>query len=87
MNDTIDPALVAVLTQLWRAKQDTPGRAWSLAKLSKQSDLPMSTLRRQLTGLSDAGLAEVQIDEEGVGSAWLTSEGVTLCAALFGETS
>jgi DNA-binding IclR family transcriptional regulator len=87
MNDAIDPALVAVLTQLWRAKQETPERAWSLAKLSKQSDLPMSTLRRQLTGLSDAGLAEMEIGEEGAGRAWLTSEGVTLCAALFGEAS
>jgi DNA-binding MarR family transcriptional regulator len=84
MNDAIDPVLVAVLTQLWRAKQETPDRAWSLAKLSKQADLPMSTLRRQLTGLSDAGLVEVKMDEEGAGSAWLSAEGVTLCAAVFG---
>jgi DNA-binding MarR family transcriptional regulator len=86
MNDAIDPVLVAVLTQLWRAKQETPERAWSLAKLSKQADLPMSTLRRQLTGLSDAGLVEVKMDEEGAGSAWLSAEGVTLCAAVFGAT-
>jgi hypothetical protein len=35
MNDEIDPVLVAALTQLWRAEHETPGRAWSLAKLSK----------------------------------------------------
>lgn len=86
MNDSIDPALVAVLTQLWRAKQETPGRAWSLAKLSKQSDLPMSTLRRQLAGFVGCR-AGGGADRRGggVGSAWLTSEGVTLCSALFGE--
>ncbi len=58
MTGDIDPALVAVLTQLWRARREAPERAWSLAKLAKQSDLPMSTLRRQLTGLSDAGLTD-----------------------------
>ncbi|MFP3248017.1 MAG: ArsR family transcriptional regulator, partial [Paraburkholderia sp.] len=41
MNDEIDPMLVAVLTQLWRAEQETPGRDWSLAKLSKQAGVPM----------------------------------------------
>ncbi|BAN25680.1 winged helix-turn-helix domain-containing protein [Caballeronia insecticola] len=85
MSDDIDPALVAVLAQLWRARGETPGRAWSLAKLAKQADLPMSTLRRQLTGLEDAGLVEVQISEEGTGSAWLTEQGVTLCEAVFGS--
>jgi DNA-binding IclR family transcriptional regulator len=85
MSDDIDPALVAVLAQLWRARTETPGRAWSLAKLAKQSDLPMSALRRQLTGLADGGLIEMQMNEEGTGSAWLTEEGVRLCRAVFGE--
>jgi hypothetical protein len=34
MDEEIDPALIAILAQLWRAAQETPGRAWSLAKLS-----------------------------------------------------
>ncbi len=55
MNDAIDPAMTAVLTQLWRAKREAPERAWSLAKLAKQADLPMSTLKRQLTSLSEGG--------------------------------
>ena len=84
MSDDIDPALVAVLGQLWRARQETPGRAWSLAKLAKQSGLPMSALRRQLTGLTEGGLVEVRMDEEGTGSACLSEQGVTLCQAVFG---
>ncbi|SAK63242.1 putative DNA-binding protein [Caballeronia pedi] len=87
MSDDIDPALVAVLAQLWRARTETPGRAWSLAKLAKQSGLPMSALRRQLTGLADGGLVEVQISGEGTGSAWLTEEGAALCRAVFGDDS
>ncbi|SAK64180.1 putative DNA-binding protein [Caballeronia hypogeia] len=86
MSDDIDPALVAVLTQLWRARLETPGRNWSLNRLAKQSGLPMSTLRRQLAGLSDGGLVEMQTDEDGAGCAWLTAEGVALCEAVFGET-
>lgn len=85
MNDEIDPALVAVLAQLWRARQETPGRAWSLAKLAKQSDLPMSVLRRELTGLADAGLIQMTMSEDGLGTAWLSAEGVTLCLAVFGD--
>lgn len=85
MSDDIDPALVAVLAQLWRARTETPGRAWSLAKLAKQSGLPMSALRRQLTGLVEGGLVEMQMSEDGTGSAWLTAEGVGLCRAVFGE--
>jgi DNA-binding IclR family transcriptional regulator len=86
MSDDIDPALVAVLAQLWRARTETPGRAWSLAKLAKQAGLPMSALRRQLTGLTDGGLVEMQMSEDGTGSAWLTEEGVNLCQSVFGDT-
>jgi hypothetical protein len=81
----VDPVLVAVLEQLWRAQRETPGRAWSLAKLSKQAAVPMSGLRRQLTALVDSGLAVMTLAEDGSGSASLTEDGRTFCAEVFGD--
>ncbi|WP_322012339.1 ArsR family transcriptional regulator [Paraburkholderia sp. J12] len=81
----IDPVLVAVLEQLWRAERETPGRAWSLAKLSKQAGVPMSGLRRQLTALVDGALVVMTLADDGTGSASLSEAGRALCAEVFGE--
>ncbi|QCP54783.1 transcriptional regulator [Trinickia violacea] len=70
--------------QLHDASRTTPAKAWSLAKLSKRSALPMSTLRRLLVQLEAAGLVEMTLADDGTGSAGLTGEGRHLCAELFG---
>jgi predicted transcriptional regulator len=81
----LDPVVEQLLMLLWEAAREPSGKAWSLAKLSKRADLPMSTLRRYLTQLQSAGVVDVQTDEEGRGLAALTAEGLELCEALFGE--
>ncbi|MEM5434589.1 helix-turn-helix domain-containing protein [Paraburkholderia diazotrophica] len=81
----LDPTVEQLLMLLWEAARESPGKSWSLAKLSKRADLPMSTLRRYLTQLQSAGVVNVRMDEEGHGSAALTAEGLELCEALFGE--
>ncbi len=81
----LDPVIVAVLACLRDALAETPGRDWSLAKLSKRSQVPMSTLRRTLTQLDGAGLTRTEVGEDGIGHAALTGDGVALAAALFGE--
>ncbi|WP_354673989.1 helix-turn-helix domain-containing protein [Cupriavidus alkaliphilus] len=81
----IDPAIVAVLQVLCQAGRDGGG-AWSLAKIAKRSGLPMSALRRVLTQLQSAGLADMSIDEAGRGHASLTPAGAELAAQVFAES-
>lgn len=77
-----EDALAALLSALWQATMAQDGRAWSLAKLSKRSGLPMSALRRQLSALVAAGLATMVLNEDGTGSAALTAAGLQACEAV-----
>lgn len=80
----LDPALVATLATLHEAASDPAGKTWSLPKIAKRTQLPMSTLRRVLTQLDAAGLSATTLNEDGTGSAALTDEGRAVCAQLFG---
>jgi hypothetical protein len=88
-DNALDPVVEQLLTLLWEAARESSesgsDKPWSLAKISKRADLPMSTLRRYMTQLQSAGVVDVQIDDEGRGTAKLTGEGRELCEALFGE--
>ncbi len=68
---------------LWQAARAPGGGALSLARLSKRAAVQMSVLRRVLTQLAEADLAEAEIDESGRGTARLTAEGRALCDQLF----
>ncbi|AOJ28819.1 hypothetical protein WJ12_28700 [Burkholderia seminalis] len=80
----LDPALVATLATLHEAASDPAGKTWSLPKIAKRTQLPMSTLRRVLTQLDAVGLSATTLNEDGTGSAALTDEGRAVCAQLFG---
>lgn len=80
----LDPAFVATLATLNDAAADPSGKRWSLPKIAKRAQLPMSTLRRVLTQLDAAGLTATDVHDDGTGSAALTDEGRAVCAQLFG---
>ncbi|KVN48006.1 transcriptional regulator [Burkholderia territorii] len=80
----LDPALVATLATLHEAASDPSGKTWSLPKIAKRAQLPMSALRRALTQLDAAGLSATTSNDGGTGSAALTAEGRAVCAQLFG---
>lgn len=69
--------LVHILEALYQAHQlsQTP---LSLARLSKRTGLRMSTLRRFLTALAEAGIVTVRVREDGTGTAALTIAGLQL---------
>lgn len=79
----LDPALVATLATLHEAASNPSGKTWSLPKIAKRAQLPMSTLRRALTQLDAAGLSATTSNDDGTGSAALTDEGRAVCAQLF----
>ncbi|OFA04221.1 hypothetical protein [Duganella sp. HH101] len=84
MDEEIMTALIGVLEALWRINAEWPDKSCTLAKLSKQSERPMSVLRRQLTMLVDAGWVALELEEGGVtGTVLLTESGRQLGRELF----
>lgn len=76
----IDPVLLTILQVLFHS---APGKPCSLARLSKQSAIQMSTLLRHMHTLLGAGLADMTLREEGGGEATLTVGGMALCQTMF----
>lgn len=84
MDDEVMSMLVGLLEALWRSEAEWPDKPCSLAKLSKQSQRPMSVLRRQLTLMEEAGLVTVTLDDGGVtGSVALSAAGRQLAGDIF----
>jgi DNA-binding MarR family transcriptional regulator len=82
--DEFDPVVATVLLQLWTASQESPEKPWSLPKLCKRADLPMSTLRRTLTRLQAANLVDLRTNEdEDRTTATLSADGLEFCTQLF----
>jgi DNA-binding IscR family transcriptional regulator len=86
MDDEVMTMLAGVLEALWRSEAERPDKPCSLARLSKQTQRPMSVLRRQLTLMEEAGLVTVALGEGGItGSVALSAAGRELAAGLSGE--
>lgn len=66
-----------VLRILFELDQDfaRSGAPLSLARLSKRSELRMSTLRRYLTLLEQAGVVTVTLNDDGTGHVLLHPDG------------
>ena len=77
LQDQLPPELVRILDELYQEHQRSQAPL-SLARLSKRTELRMSTLRRFLTALEEAGIATVVINDDGTGNAILTAAGLKL---------
>lgn len=75
--------MVALMVDLWRLEAERPDKPCSLARLSKQTGLPMSALRRQLTVLEAAGLVTLVLDDGGItGTVHFSADGRALAADM-----
>ena len=77
LEEQLPPELVRILDELYQEHQRS-GAPLSLARLSKRTELRMSTLRRFLTALEEAGIATVVVNDDGTGNAILTDAGLKL---------
>jgi DNA-binding transcriptional ArsR family regulator len=79
----VDPVKAAILRSLWESSQEPDGKLWSLAKLSKRSGVPMSTLMRNLTQFEMAGIVDVSMEQDGRSFASLSETGIEVFPQLF----
>ncbi|ASU39323.1 transcriptional regulator [Herbaspirillum sp. meg3] len=77
LQDQLPPELIRILDELYQEYQRSQAPL-SLARLSKRTELRMSTLRRFLTALEEAGIATVVVNDDGTGNAILTAAGLKL---------
>lgn len=86
--DGLDPVKVTILRHLWEASQeaaqDSQATPWSLAKLSKRTCIPMSTLLRVLNEFEGAGIVDLTTQEDGRSFAMLNETGIDIFPSLFG---
>lgn len=83
MDEQTMAALAGVLDALRQMEIARPDKPCSLARLSKQAQLPMSVLRRQLTMLEEAGLITLMLEDGGVsGTVQLSPPGRELADQL-----
>ncbi|MEO6921466.1 MAG: helix-turn-helix domain-containing protein [Collimonas sp.] len=86
LENEVDDAVLLILSVLHADAIDEDNHrgdpGLSLAKLSKRTELRMSTLLRHLTALEDAGIVNVINNEDGTGRAALAPYGMTIFDAL-----
>ncbi|MBP0600136.1 helix-turn-helix domain-containing protein [Herbaspirillum sp. LeCh32-8] len=63
--------VLTILNELQADYERNDGAPLSLARLSKRTQLRMSTLRRFLSALEEAGVVKVELNEDGTGRAQL----------------
>lgn len=67
----VPPEVLLIVETLQADAEEKEGGALSLARLSKRTQLRMSTLRRLLSALEEAGVVQVAMNEDGTGSVSL----------------
>ncbi len=67
----VPPEVLLIVETLQADAEEKEGGSLSLARLSKRTQLRMSTLRRFLAALEEAGVVQVELNEDGTGSVSL----------------
>ncbi|WP_293778735.1 ArsR family transcriptional regulator [uncultured Oxalicibacterium sp.] len=83
-HDGLDPIKVTILRHLWEAAQEAGDAPWSLAKLSKRTCIPMTTLLRVLNEFDNAGIVDMRAHDDGRRFAALNATGLEIFSTLFG---